>query len=229
MTQQAEWTDWIAWHRRYEDEPAMAGRLREVQRLTRAALDAARPGPLRLISICAGDGRDVIGALRRHPRRGDVHARLVELDSRLVEAGRRAAQVAALPDVEFVQGDAGDSGAYAGAVPADVVLVCGVFGNINDSDVEATVRYLPRLCAEAATVVWTRGRFAPDLTPTIRSWFSDSGFDELEFVTIADSTAAVGAARLSGTPPAFVPGVRLFTFLPDDLRPSRRADRNPGT
>jgi hypothetical protein len=34
-----------------------------------------------VISLCAGQGRDLLGVLADHPRREDVRARLVELDA----------------------------------------------------------------------------------------------------------------------------------------------------
>ena len=37
---------------------------------------------------------------------------------------------------------------------------------------------------------------------------------ELDFVAIPDTTAGVGANRLTSPPHAFEPDVRLFTFLP---------------
>lgn len=175
--------------------------------------------------MCAGDGRDLLGVLPQHPRRADVCARLVELDTSLVVRGRERISASGLAGVEMVRGDASVSDAYDGAVPADVVLACGVFGNVSDDDVCNTVRHLPELCARGATVIWTRGRFEPDLTPAIRTWFGDAGFEEVEFVAVPDTTAAVGAHRLLAEPPAFVPGTRLFTFLPASERPSRRERR----
>jgi hypothetical protein len=46
-----------------------------------AALDAVLAGPIRLLSLCAGQGRDVLGVLPGHARRGDVAAVLVESDA----------------------------------------------------------------------------------------------------------------------------------------------------
>ena len=84
--------DWYTWHHDY-DEPgtALARRLAAVQDQIRTALDAAPPGPLHAVSLCAGQGRDLIGALAGHPRRDDVSARLVELDPRNAAAARAAA------------------------------------------------------------------------------------------------------------------------------------------
>jgi hypothetical protein len=97
--------DWYAWHQDYDDPgSALARRLVAVQDQIRAALDAAPPGPLRAVSLCAGQGRDLIGALAAHPRRADVAARLVELDPRNAGLARAAAERAALPGVEVVTG-----------------------------------------------------------------------------------------------------------------------------
>ena len=99
----------------------------------------APAGEIRVISMCAGDGRDLLGALRAHPRRNDVRARLVESDATLVNRGRDDARAAGLGGVSFALGDASTTSAYEGAVPADIVLVCGVFGNVTDDDVHNTV------------------------------------------------------------------------------------------
>ena len=213
--------EWVDWHTGYAPGTPLSRRLAVVQGLIRTGLDGRAPGPIRVISLCAGDGRDLLGAITDHPRRLDVSARLVELDPELASRARaRAAEMS--PAVEVVTGDASITTAFAGAVPADVVLVCGVFGNISDQDIHRTVDQLPSLCAPNATVIWTRGTFSPDLTPTIRVWFMEAGFTELDFVAIPGTTAGVGANLLTSPPRAFAPGVRLFTFLPRAERPSVR-------
>jgi hypothetical protein len=215
-------SEWVQWHEEYAPGQPLALRLGLVQDLIRSALDERPPGPIRVISLCAGDGRDLLGVLAGHPRRRDVHARLVELDPEL--AARGAAHGASLSStIDVVNTDASVTSAYTGAVPADIVLVCGVFGNISDDDIHRTVAALSSLCAAGATVIWTRGTFAPDLTPTIRSWFDDAGFTELSFVAIPDTTIGVGAGLLTSPPRPFDPNVRLFTFLPREQRPSQRS------
>ncbi len=184
--------DWYAWHADYDvPATALARRLAAVQEQVRAALDAARPGPLRAISLYAGQGRDLIGALAGHPRQHDVRARLVELDPRNADAARQAAEAAGLPQVEVVTGDAALTDAYAGMTPANLVLACGVFGNLTDADIERTVGYCTQLTARGGTVVWTRGRWAPDLLPQICDWFAGRGFDEL---WVSDPAEGWGAA-----------------------------------
>jgi len=47
-----------------------------------------------------------------------------------------AARLNAPPGLEVMQGDAGTTTACAGAVPVDVLLLCGIFGNVEVDDVE---------------------------------------------------------------------------------------------
>jgi hypothetical protein len=204
--------DWSAWHRDYDDpDSALAQRLAAVQGQIQAALEVAPPGPLHAISLCAGQGRDLIGVLARHPRRADVVARLVELDPRIADVARRAAQAAGLSQVEVVTADAALTDHYAGMVPAYLVLACGVFGNMTDDDVQRTVGYCTQLCAHGGTVVWTRGRWPPDLVPQICDWFAARGFEPL---WVSDPAAGWGAAahRFTGTPAPLERGAQMFTF-----------------
>lgn len=116
-------------------------------------------------------------------------------------------------DVELRQTDAGTTDAYERAVPADPVLLCGIFGNVSDADVEGTIAAAPSFCRPGALVLWTRHRKEPDLTPRIRGWFASPGFLEEDFITPAHGIWSVGAHRFRGSPQPLVPGQRLFTFV----------------
>ena len=211
--------DWLDWHSAYDDPHSrLARRLAAVRARVGELLDAAPPGPLRAVSVCAGQGRDLIGVLAGHPRGGDVRARLVELDRRNVGLARAAAAEAGLAGVEVIEGDAGMTDAYAGAVPADLVLVCGVFGNVSDADIARTVGALPGLVAAGGAVVWTRHRDEPDLVPAINGWFAEAGFAPV-WLSEKDAGYGVGVHRLVGPPGELPPGERLFTFVG---RPVRR-------
>ena len=59
------------------------------------------------------------------------------------------------------------------------------------------------------TVIWTRHRRPPDLTPQIRAWFAESGFDEIAFEALETS---VGVNRLCDAPGDTLPSHRRFTF-----------------
>jgi Putative methyltransferase len=220
--------DWRAWHDAYaRPESALGRRLAVVQSQVRNALDDAPPGPVRVISVCAGQGHDLIGVLAEHPRREQVAARLVELDEHNAQQARAAVGEAGLEQVEVLAADASITDAYAGAVPADLVLLCGVFGNISQADIAGTIANLPRLTAPAATVIWTRHRHPPDLTPYIRETLAREGFAELAFV---DSPPfGVGVNRLGAPPKPFEGGVRLFEFIGYDvLEPEFHTRASPG-
>jgi hypothetical protein len=198
--------DWARWHDRYDEDSPLARRLVVVQARIRELLDRAPAGPIRVVSICAGQGRDLLPVLATHPRGGDVHARLVELDPRNVAA------IPVVPNVEIVRGDAASLSAYDGAVPAQIVIACGVFGNIVVDDVRRTIEHLPMLCARGGSVIWTRSPRAPDVCPAIRGWFADNAFEE-EFFYVEPDAFGVGVHRFTGEPQPLDATVKLFTFV----------------
>jgi Methyltransferase domain len=204
--------DWHGWHDDY-DRPgsSLARRLQAVQLQIRAVLDSARPGPLQVISLCAGQGRDLLGVLADHPRRDDVRARLVELDAQIAAVAETRARAAGLDRVEIVTGDASITDHYRGMTPADLVLVCGVFGNITDEDIERTVGTCRQLCQTGGTVIWTRERSAPDRVPPICGWFEERGFDR-QWLSEPDAGFGVGVHRFRGEPQPLAEGQRIFTF-----------------
>jgi hypothetical protein len=199
--------DWADWHRAYADPDSPLHRRLEIVRAHIGdALAAAPPGEIRVVSVCAGQGADLLPVLAEHPRGGDVRARLVELDPRNAAAARAAA-----PDgVEVVTGDAAPLRAYAGAAPARLVLLCGVLGRIGERDTANAIRLLPQLCATDGTVIWTRHRRPPDRTPRIRRLLARAAFEELAFDAPADEVFSVGSHRHAGTPPPLDPDARLF-------------------
>jgi hypothetical protein len=200
--------DWSGWHSQYANPRSwLALRLRTVQHHIRAALDASVPGELRAISICAGQGHDLLEVLAQHPRGHDVRARLVELDARNVAAARARAGALELDRLDIIQADASVTDAYLGSVPADLIVLCGVFGNLSEEGIRRAIAYLPRLSARGATVVWTRHTGAPDLTPTICDWFREHEFRELRFERIGP-VYGVGSHQFHGTPCALEPGVQ---------------------
>jgi hypothetical protein len=98
-----------------------------------------------------------------------------------------------------------------------------VFGNITDDDVERTVACCARLCAAGGTVVWTRGRFEPDLVPQICRWFEIHGFDR-QWLSEPGIGYGVGVHRFAGPPQPPVPGLRMFTFVGRGQLRRREAD-----
>jgi hypothetical protein len=208
--------DWGAWHGAYEDPTSrLSARLAVVQRFLAEALDRAPVGSIRVLSLCAGQGRDVLGVLADHRRRDDVDAVLVEADPQLAaSAWERAGEAGLAEHVTVIEGDAGLTSTFAVGVPADVLPLCGIFANATDDDVEHTVRSAATMCDERATVIWTRHPQPPDLTVRIRQWFAESGYVEVGFEAPEELRFGVGAHRLIAEPDAFREQ-RLFTFVDD--------------
>jgi hypothetical protein len=206
-------TDWLEWHQRYEDpNSGTSQRLRLVQGHISDWLDRREEPLLRVVSVCAGHGLDILGALKGRADAGRIRATLVELDPRNVEVARQnAADVDA--DVAILEADAGDRSTYRGLVPADLVVLVGVLGNITEDDVENTIRALPELCADGATVIWTRTRKLPDLTPSVRQWLAETGFTERAFHAPDAFHFTVGVHELTAKPRPLAEGGRLFTFV----------------
>jgi hypothetical protein len=205
-------SDWRAWHRGYDDpDSGISLRLREVQQQVRLFLDEAPPGSIRVLSACSGLGLDLLGALDGHPRGSDVNGLLVELDPELAERSRELLATAGLDALTVVSADAGDTSSLASGVPADLLLLCGVFGNVSDDDIRTTAANASRLCAPGATTIWTRHRRAPDLTPSIRQWWTEAGWTELAFLSPGLETASVAVFRLDEDPLPFKQ-MRLFSF-----------------
>ncbi len=205
--------DWQAWHADYDDpRSALSQRLETVRGQLRAGLDDAPPGPIRLISMCAGQGRDVIPVLTDHPRRQEVAARLVELDAGNASIARAAASAARLDGVDVVTGDAALIYNYDGYLPAQIVLMCGVFGNISDPDIIRTVGYAGALTASGGIVIWTRHRRPPDRVPSISNWFNEAGFETV-WSSPAHLPFGVVVHRSARDPMPAPMGAKLFTFI----------------
>jgi hypothetical protein len=147
------------------------------------------------------------------PRSRRVQAQLIEYDPRNVAAARERIARAGLTGVTVVCADAGEFATYDTAVPADLVLLVGVLGNITDDDAHTTIAALPQLCAAGATVIWIRTRRAPDLNPAIRDWFTEAGFVERAFHAPEDVLFSVGVHRFRGQPATLSPAGIIFRFV----------------
>jgi hypothetical protein len=186
-----------------------------VQSLIDARLGDAPPGEICVLSLCAGDGRDLLGVLEHHPRRDDVRALLIEFDEGLVDAGRRRIDALGLEGVTFAQADAGDTHLFGTSRDLQLVLACGIFGNIVEDDIRRSIEGFSVLLAKGGSAIWTRHRLAPDLTPAIRSWFTAAGFEETAFVSLEGSSASVGCNLLVDDQPGRRLPTRLFEFIGD--------------
>jgi len=207
--------DWEEWYEAYADPDSdLSRRLALVRTRIGECLDAASDAaPLRILSLCAGEGRDLLPELAARPALHTTTT-LVELHPQLVATASQAAS--GLEGVEIRRGDAGDVAMFADVVPVDLLLLCGIFGNISPADIQSTVSAVPSLLTAGGTVIWTRGRFDDDddMRPVIRRWFTKEGLDEVAFDGDPERFG-VGVARAPADRPATpLTATRLFTFAP---------------
>jgi predicted RNA methylase len=205
--------DWQTWHDAYDDPDSwQSRRLVIVRERIRLALHNAPPGPLTVLAMVAGQGRDLLPEIAAHARRKDITARLVELDENNTDVARKAAREAGLSRVEVVTGDAALTDHYVDLAPADLVLICGLFVHIVDDDIRQVVRHARGLTKRGGTVIWTRDHGEPDMVPQIRDWFAEEGFEEV-FETGPEVTHAVFEHRSQRDAVPLPTGAKLFTFV----------------
>ncbi|MDZ8186955.1 MAG: class I SAM-dependent methyltransferase family protein [Nostoc sp. ChiSLP02] len=193
--------DWYEWHDLYNTEPKLQQRLEIVREYIAYSLNASPDGTIRIVSVCAGDGRDLLGVLKNHHRAKDVRARLVEINPDLVERGRATIESLGLSkQIEFINGDATLSSNYIGAVPADIAIACGVFGNLPDEgELSRLLDNLSFLSKPGTFVLWTRGHSQGiPHSDNVRRIFSKSGFEEVNFKLTATGDMGVGIHRYLG-------------------------------
>lgn len=206
-------SDWSTWHREYEDPSSeLAHRARLVQEQVVAVVEDSAESPILIVSICGGQGRELLGALEDHPRRIEVTGRLVELDPRNAAYAREWARRAGMDGFEVVDADASLSQTYEGLGRADLVILSGVFGHLDDEDLERTVAFLRELCDTGSTVVWTTYEVKPERTIRIGSSFDKNGFERVAFDVTPGNTFGVVVERYRGVPWPLQPNRKIFSF-----------------
>lgn len=204
--------DWKAWHDAY-DEPgsSLARRLEVVRRRLDLVLDlVASPAP-RLLALCAGDARDVVPVLAARADGEQIDATLIEFDDELASRAANAAKTACLTRVVVRRGDAGDPAWFRDVVPVDVLMLCGIFGNVEHAMVADIARAVPAMVFPGGYVIWTRGCGPPvDRRPEVRRWFIDAGMPEVSFDGEPENYG-VGVNQIIATR-GTMPDGRLFTF-----------------
>jgi Putative methyltransferase len=209
--------DYLKWHEAYDDPASdLSWRLRQVQAYIRSALDQMH-GQGTVLSLCAGDGRDVLQVLAERDDCSRIQTTLIELHPVLAQRAREFAAGSGLAKVAVRTVDAGNSRAYAGVAPANLVIMVGIFGNISDDDVRRTIMAAPQLCRTGATLLWSRATTADDANSLVRVGLSAAGFVELDYREFdqgdRNDRAALGSARYDGPPQPLITGQQLFTFV----------------
>lgn len=212
--------DWLAWHDGYEKNPALQKRLKLVEGQISQCLSTCQLGSIHIIGVCAGDGRDLLGALVDHPRRDDVRALLVELDPALVRRGQAASAAVGLSNqVAFVNGDATISSSYSSMAPANIVMMCGMLGLVPCSEFPNVVHTMQRLCAKGGRIVWTR-RLDHNGKRYIRSLqrlMASNGFRQTQYAVTSRGISLLAPRKVS-----FAVGTHQFEDSPSPLRSGER-------
>ncbi len=218
--------DWTEWHRHYSDA-SLTQRLQLTHEQLRGALADAPVDSdevVRLVSVCAGEGRDVLPVLASHAVERRVRGLLLEQDQTVAARAESTIASLKLRDVEVRIADAGSLDTFAKIGPVDLLVASGVFGNITMADTRRTVAALPGLLAPRGVVVWTRSRRAEghDRSAEVQSYFLEHGFTELSSAITRDGSFRVAVHRLgAATSVRSRPsGRRMFSFRTDDPKPT---------
>ena len=220
--------EWSDWHDAYQDESSeLVGRMMTCRSHVTAVVDAAPPGPITVVSICGGQGRELIGALEDHPRKRDVRGRLVELDPGNTEFASQWAAAAGLTNLEIVTGDASVTSSYEGLPPVDLVVISGVFGHIDDEDKYSLIDFARSLCHTNSHVVWTSHLSNGGPAEFLRRGFFDRRFEELQYDIVPgdDFQFTVITNLYTGEQQPFHPHERIFTFGSRRMKPGEKAAR----
>lgn len=169
---------------------------------------------MRLLSLCGGDARDVIPVLASHPTGRRARGVVVELDDVLARRAAGAARRAGLSGIEVRCADAGDLRSFCDVLPVDVLLLCGIFGNVERDVVRSLVERIPSMVSEGGVVIWTRGGYdgEDDPRPQVRRWFIEAGMPEMSFDG-APERYGVGVNRVEHPRSGQLGDSRLFDFI----------------
>jgi Putative methyltransferase len=205
---------WSGWPERAYGQERYQQRLFVVKEHLAECLNIAPHGQVRITSLCAGDGRDVIGVLASHQRRNDVAACLVELNRQSVAVGLRLTKSAGLEKiVDFRNEDATVYTTYKNSPRSDIVLVCGVWAHVPVHERGQLVDAIACLCKPGGTVIWTRG-VSKGMTRLheIESLFTGAYWNKVRISLTPNKNWAVASYRYSGPPKELSRCERIFHF-----------------
>ena len=207
--------DWKGWHAIYDRPSGANSRLLAVQNAVSECLTLLPAGPVKLLSIFAGDGRDIIPVVAESVRRNEVNCQFIEINEALVRAGRQRAEEHGMSDkMQFKCADATSAQSYTGSVPVDCVLASGVFGNLLPEDVLRCIKALTGMLKTGGFLVWTRSRCAGSGElgiARIQAALQDQGF--VERISGGPAKFLVASHQFLGKTTQLVES-RLFTFTP---------------
>ncbi len=206
--------DWIAWHDGYRTNDELKARLSLVRTLIAHSLSGAPAGEIALLSLCCGDARDILGSLPTHPRRTDVQGWLLDINPTLIDTAKQAIIRHGLASsVSAIIADATMASSYTGVLPANVIILCGVLGNVERDEISRLIRNLRTLCASSAFVIWTRHtRGGPHQVERIQKEFASNQFSSVKLLTTPQEHFNIGLNCYAGPTNGLHQDKRLFSF-----------------
>jgi hypothetical protein len=205
---------WNGWPDKIYQDKSYQQRLEAVQGQIKKFLDTAPAGPFRILNICAGDGRDVLGAVCEHPRRTDVFAWFVELDRDSVEQGRQTAVKLGLENsTRFINGDATVYSTYRSVGRADLVIACGVWGHVPTPEKPSLVRAMATFCNPGGRLIWTRGvSRGIEKVRELEALFDEQTWDDHQLTFTPNKSWAVAIYRYCGPMLELPADGQIFNF-----------------
>ena len=101
-------------------------------------------------------------------------------------------------------------------VPVDVLMLCGVLGNVSDDDARRILTGAALMLQRGGTMIWTRGnriRWRGPERVGPQACLLDAGWEERSFVRPDDASYRVGVHTWKGIASGFLAD-RLFAFVP---------------
>lgn len=206
--------DWIAWHDNYRTNEELKARLSLVRTLIAHSLSDAQPGEIVLLSLCCGDARDVLGTLPTHARRTDVQGWLLDCNPALIDKAKQAiTRYGLASSVSAIIADATRASSYTEIPPANVIILSGVFGNVEHDEISRLVRNLRSLCASSAFVIWTQStRGGTHQVEQIQKEFTNYQFSSVELLTTPQAHFYIGLNCYDGPTEGLHQDKRIFSF-----------------
>jgi hypothetical protein len=206
---------WNGWSDSAYRKQSYQHRLLLVQQHLSECLDNAPPGIIRIVSLFAGDGRDVLGVINTHPRRSDVLATFIEQSSPAVASGfRRAAELGLASATTFLNKDATEYEAVQGITPANIILLCGVWGHVPHDDRAQLIQAVTSLCTPNGRLIWTRG-ISKGIAKLeqIEGLFARTQWEKVQIRITPGNQWAVATYRFLGTPLPRPKSGQIFHFM----------------
>jgi hypothetical protein len=205
--------DWWEWHKEYSVADSYPSLRREaVSYHTARALCIAPAGPIRVMSVCAGQGLDIISGFVGDAHTANVDCVFLEYDPRNALEAASNLSVVGLRSYEVRVCDAGLCDSYAGSGRANIMYLVGLISHLSDAEISSLIAAIPNLCSQGAQVIWTVPKSNPEVVHMATSKLMEAKFDQVLRTDIG-SVGMVVTSQFMGVPQSRLEaGSRIFTF-----------------